>query len=38
MESCWDEISEELYRSNPDKRLFEKESVALMYMVQSKKQ
>jgi len=31
---CWDEVSEELYRSNPDKRLFEKESVALMYMVQ----
>ena len=34
----WNEVSEELYRSNPNKRLFEKESVALMYMVQSKKQ
>ena len=38
IKSCWDDISEELYRSNPSKRLFEKESVALMYMVQSKKQ
>ena len=37
-ESVWDDISEEMYRKNPDMKLFEKESVALMYMVQSKKQ
>ena len=37
VESCWDSISEELYRNNPSKKLFEKESVALMYMVQNKK-
>ena len=34
IKSCWDEISEELYRANPDRRLFAKESVALMYLVQ----
>jgi hypothetical protein len=34
IESCWDDISEEMYRSNPDIRFFKKESVALMYMVQ----
>ena len=34
VKSCWDEISEELYMANPDRRLFAKESVALMYLVQ----
>ena len=34
VKSCWDDISEELYRANPDRRLFAKESVALMYLVQ----
>ena len=38
IESCWDDVSEEIYRVNPERRLFEKESVALMYMVQNKKQ
>tara|TARA_R100000315_G_scaffold39370_1_gene16818 strand:+ start:690 stop:1094 length:405 start_codon:yes stop_codon:yes gene_type:complete len=33
-ENVWDDISEEMYRSNPDIRFFKKESVALMYMVQ----
>jgi hypothetical protein len=36
IESCWDDISEEMYRANPDIKLFKKESVALMYMVQYK--
>ena len=36
IESCWDDVSEEMYRSNPDRRLFEKESVALMYATQIK--
>ena len=35
-ESVWDDVSEEMYRSNPDRRLFEKESVALMYATQIK--
>lgn len=36
VKSTWDDISEELYRANPDRRLFAKESVALMYLVQYK--
>ena len=36
IESCWDDISEEMYRANPDIKLLKKESVALMYMVQYK--
>ena len=36
-ESVWDDISEELYRNNPETKFFKKESEALIYMAQLKK-
>jgi len=36
VESCWDDISEIMYRRNPEKRLFKSETQAIFYLQENK--